>query len=269
MGSELANLYPINERDLHVFAAVAGQWLKTHKPAVVRKTYDILRDCGISASMNSVKLSIKKLVNAEWLKPRPYGEKLHRYVPTLQGFSEFATAWEAVSTDKLMTAFTLPDTSSLMQYYDTLDTMKCLERRVPVTKVLEVGRALATLVDVAALQDIDLSPKYAELARAVEEARPVDEVDFTLVEQLVDKLPAMQCILLDAKANDVISELLAAITHACRRGLAEVWGSALQKVVEGYLALAQYCSHLGVQFDTKPNENLLRNLANITRCGNT
>jgi len=270
MASEPTNLYPITERDLHVYTIIAGQWLKTRKPAVVKKVYRVLRDCGVLGSVDALSVSIRKLVKEQWLTPRPYGEKLHRYVPTLRGFAEYSTTWEKMIEDIFMGALSSGDVSSLLRYHDSLDVVKCIEQHIPESaQVKEIGRALATLVDVTAFKDVSLPLQYVDLARAVEEARPVDIVDWGLVEQVVSRLPALQCILLNAKANDLVGELLTALTHACRRGLAALWDDAVQKVVSGYLSLAQYCSHLGVQFDVKPRENLLRNLATLTRCGNT
>jgi len=263
----------VNERDLFTFAIIAGMWLRDRKP-VVRKALRISSECGGYTSSSLFERSLQRLVRAGWLvlrKEKRRIDEVNRYIPTLKGFAEYATTWNDTMVDKLMDAFSLPgDGSLLIQYYDSLNVVKCIEQRIPESaQVKEIGRALATLVDVATFQDVSLPPQYTELARAVEEAWPVDIVDWGLVEQVVDRLPALQCILLNAKANDLIGELLTALTHACRRGLAAQWGDALQKVLEGYLLLAQYCSHLGVQFDTKPNENLLRNLVTLTRCGNT
>jgi len=261
----------VNERDLITFAILAGMWLRDRKPAV-RKALRISGECGGYTSSPLFENSLRRLVRAGWLiiKKEKRSEifEVNRYIPTLRGFSEFATTWEDAAIDRLAAAFTPPgDASSLIQYHDSFDTMKCLEKHVPVTRVIEIGRTLTLLVDVAAIRD--LPQQYIDLARAVEEARPADEVDFTLVEQVVDQLPALQCILLDAKTSNIIGGLLTATTHACKRGLVSQLTNALKATLEAYLEQAQYCAHLGVQFDTKLAENILRNLATVTRCGAT
>jgi len=262
----------VNERDLITFAIISGLWLKTRAAGSVREALKISKECGGYTSSSLFLRSIQRLVRAGWVVARQVktskGIEVNRYVPTLRGFVEYATMLDNTMNDNLAVAFTSGDTSPLLQFYELLDNIKCIEKYTPVAKVWEIGRALATLLDVV-VSSADLPREYEDLARAVEEARAADEIDFTLVERVADSLPALSCIIIGEKTYDVISELLVAAAVACKRGLVSHLQEALRTTLEAYIRQAQYCAHLGVQFDVRLAENILRNLTHIVRCSTT
>jgi len=232
MGSEPDDLYPIIERDLYVFVTIAGLWLQTREPAV-RKTYDILRDCGISASMNSVKISIRKLVNVEWLKPRPYGENLHRYVPTMRGFAEYASH--------------LTEIWKRDEYY-------CLRKHVDVAAVDWLASGVRHAVWIydevmkwsRLLPDLSVQAQIREIARAVEEARPVDEVPPELLEWIRQEAPALRCSYMRTVVLRVNAMFDAYLEMDEMTPEAYELSQALTEVVR---KLEKYCASKGVKFD--------------------
>jgi len=176
--------YIADKREIYVFAALAGGWLKSRQPPPVRETYNFLKQCGLLASFDLYSATIKRLVGIKWLAPRPYGEKLSRYVPTLKGFAGFAISVDIRSRDEA-------DPPSL----------NCLSNYVDVLTTLKLGNLLVALLGIMPLLTlykapmIGLSPeiqaKLVEVMQATIDGRPIDVVPQAL--ELWQLAPVLTC----------------------------------------------------------------------------
>jgi len=211
----------VDERLRLAFLAFAGTWLQTGEPPIVKHVHGILRECGIvGASALTMNRVIDKLVEMRWLAPRPYGEKLSRYVPTLLGFAKFAM--EPASVDK----------------------ERCLlERGIDVQFVRRIGVALTFLSAVMAKAWTFYKGRYVPpldddllvLAKAIGEGKAADEVARHVLEKAVQSIPRLRCFF----ANYVFGELLLALAFAAK---AEPDALVfLDKTAELYLALGNSC----------------------------
>jgi len=277
----------VNERDLLTFAIIAGLWLRDRRPPAVREALNISRECNAYTSAPLFERSLRRLVNEGWLVIREVtnsrGAKVNRYVPTLRGLAEYATEIEDVLLNYAIDlASRSEDTSQTSHTSEFLESLECIEKHVPeVEKAEEMGNALATLIDVVgvyamagtdggvATQDVSLPPQYEKLAQMVLDGQPADAVEVETLEQLPSQLPTLRCVLLAVKMSDIVDTLLISVEDACRRGLVAHLADVLKSALETYLKLAQYCAHLGAQFNTKTVESLLRNITSVTRCSDT
>jgi len=243
MDSEPTNLYLITTRELHVFTAIAGLWLKTRKPAVVRETYRILRECGVLGSIDALNMSIRKLIKAKWLEPRPYGEKLHRYVPTLKGFAEFFDAinsmWKNFMHDVIRSLVSGELSNVNISPPPLFD---CLNKYVDVSAVERLGRTLALLKKAAALSIAP--PKYQELVRAVEDARAISDVPQELLDTVQSDLPSLECLvefhLVQSAAFD-FTEIEISSENFAKEAL-----DVINALADALYKLTLYCARKGV-----------------------
>jgi len=211
----------VDERLRLAFAAFAGAWLKTGETPVVKHVHGILRECGIvGASALTMNRIIDKLIEMKWLAPRPYGEKLSRYVPTLSGFIYFA--WEPANAEK----------------------ERCLlNQGIDVQKVRRIGVALAFLTAVMAKSWTFYKGKYVPpldddlllLSRAIGEGKAADDVARHVLEKAVQSISRLRCFY----ANYIFSELLLSLAFVAKtESEALVF---LDKIAELYLELGNTC----------------------------
>jgi len=239
MDSEPTNLYLITTRELHVFTAIAGLWLKTRKPPAVRETYRILRECGILGSIDALNMSIRKLIKARWLEPRPYGEKLHRYVPTLWGFAEAERFFLDFKKKKWEEEFDF-EKDELYEYYLH---QECVGEHVDVKAVRTLRVAIKTIIDAYEEYGEELlPPRLREVARAALNASPIDAVSSESLEMLLHELEMLQCALSYLKLLDVRELIRSELGYdACEKGTAPEVDDIVKTIITAELKLIQFC----------------------------
>jgi len=239
MVPEPANLYPITVRDLHVFTTFAGLWLKARRPPALRRAYEILRSCGISASMNVLKISVRRLVDAKWLEPRLRGRQLHQYVPTLWGFAEAERVFLDFKRRKWEEEFDF-EKDELYEYYLH---QECIGEHVDVKAVRTLRVAIKTIVDAYEEYGEELlPPQLREVARATLNASPIDAVSSESLEMLLHELEMLQCALSYLKLLDVRELIRSELGYdACEKGTAPEVDDIVKTIITAELKLIQFC----------------------------
>jgi len=265
------NLYLADRRELYVFAAIAGGWLKNREPPAVQDTYDMLRDCGVLASRDVLGKIIKRLIGVKWLADRPRGEKQSRYVPTLRGFVGFAMA-VGLNNHELFRNKEVVEPLSL----------ECLSKRVDVSSVIRLGIILNTLLAVGTLLYLyrlpmlglppDSQTKLVELVRATMEGRPIDVVPQAL--EVLQMAPALECNF--EYYLYYFATLLALnleIDGACRSGAGSELEDIIRSAVKVLSRLSQYCAtRKGIDGFNKVLEDIEKRLNDdkpFVQCNNT
>jgi len=211
----------VDERLRLAFATFAGAWLRSGEAPVVKHVHGILRDCGIvGASALTMNRIIDKLMEMKWLAPRPYGEKLSRYVPTLSGFIYFAM--EPANAEK----------------------ERCLwEKGIDVQYVRRIGVGLALLTAVMAKSWTFYRGKYAPpldddlwlLSRAIGEGKAADDVARHVLEKAVQSISRLLCFY----ANYIFGELLLSLAFVAKTESETL--VFLDKTAELYRELGKLC----------------------------
>jgi len=242
----------LDGRDLYTFTIIAGLWLKDRQPPVVGEVRDISWECGIFTSTGVFERSIKRLVNTGWLAVREVTtkrkQKVHRYVPTLRGFAEYAyfvdDMWSNYVIDMLRGEMREPPRDD------------CLDKYVDVVAVKALGGALRVLLEAAAVPAIRLSPKLQELVQAVHEGRGIDEVSQELLDLAQVELPTLTCLLVHYHLQVATNRMaVMGARYAYNSGAVTELNDALKTALEAQDKLARFCTRIGVRGFDQLTEN--------------